>query len=68
MPFSVGVGKRNCIGESLAWDTMFLVVANLFQRFTFQLAQKKAGVSLDHQKSGMIMSPEEYFVCLSQRG
>jgi len=32
IPFSVG--RRQCLGESLARDTLFLFITNIFQRFT----------------------------------
>lgn len=39
MPFSVG--KRACIGESIARLQLFLIFTSLMQKFSFEFANKK---------------------------
>ena len=45
MPFSVG--KRACIGESIARLQIFLIFTSLMQKFHFSLASKKDAENKD---------------------
>ena len=64
MPFSVG--KRACIGEQLARDTMFLIIANVFKAFSVTLADCSKDVGFD-PKPGVVIGPEDYFVEIKER-
>ncbi|XP_063952387.1 cytochrome P450 2U1-like [Lytechinus pictus] len=64
IPF--GLGRRECLGAQLAKMEVFLMFANLFQRFEFKIphhhrTHTKPGVS------GLIMPPEPYEVCAIER-
>ena len=64
MPFSVG--KRACVGEQLARDTIFLIIANVFKEFSVTLAECSKNVGFD-PKPGLVTGPKEYFVEMQQR-
>ena len=64
MPFSVG--KRACIGEHLARDTMFLIIANVFKAFSVRLADCSKDVGFD-PKPGVVIGPEDYLVNIKER-
>ena len=64
MPFSVG--KRVCLGETLARDTMFLFTTSLFQRFDIKLADDSLDVTYS-PKPGIVLSPQDFNVILTER-
>jgi cytochrome P450 len=64
LPFSVG--KRQCIGETLARDEIFLFMTNIFQRFSVQLDETKPRPSLEGQV-GFIRKPEDHHVIFKDR-
>jgi len=67
IPFSIG--KRQCLGESLARDTLFLFITNIFQKFSVSLAQKKTVRNLeDIERADSIQpSPKAYQVVFKDR-
>ncbi|XP_071492517.1 cytochrome P450 2U1-like [Diadema antillarum] len=64
IPFSIG--KRVCIGESLAKMELFIVFTSLMQRFSFQ---KPDGVSSYSTGGdlGAVFEPEPYTLCAMPR-
>ncbi|KAK5969327.1 Unspecific monooxygenase [Trichostrongylus colubriformis] len=69
LPFSVG--KRQCLGESLAKAELFLIFSNLLKRFDFRPPTTENGISgLSTQRLlGLTVSPPKYdsFVQLRKR-
>jgi cytochrome P450 len=41
MLMTFGAGPRSCIGRELAWNEMFLVLANLIRNFEMELIDKE---------------------------
>jgi len=64
MPFSVG--KRVCLGESLARDEFFLFLTSIFQRFDVQLDPNSKKPELEPQKT-FIGQPHPYKVIMKDR-
>jgi cytochrome P450 len=64
MPFSVG--KRVCIGESLARNTFFLFLANISQRFKIIPDPDKPTPIIDYIPS-FVMQPKPYDYLLQPR-
>ena len=64
MPFSVG--KRQCLGETLARDTVFLYFANISHRFSIQLTEESRDVTLE-SKPGFARTPQDFQVILTER-
>ena len=64
LPFSLG--KRQCIGENLARDSVFLFTTNIFQRFSVTLDPTKSEPTLDAQ-IGFILRPEDHSLILKER-
>ena len=64
MPF--GLGKRQCLGETLARDTIFLYLTNIFHRFQIRLAEGSENVSLDPVISFLFV-PQSFQVVLEER-
>ncbi|NXV32798.1 CP2J2 protein, partial [Rissa tridactyla] len=63
VPFSLG--KRSCLGESLARAELFLFFTTLLQKFTFQ-PPPDTTLSLQF-KLGMTMTPQPYKICAVPR-
>ena len=57
MPF--GVGKRQCMGESLARDELFLLFTNLVKQFHFRMPKDEPKHSLVGVNSGVLV-PEDH--------
>lgn len=64
LPFSIG--RRQCLGESLARAELFLVFANFMRNF-------RISVPLDHEqpttdrKMGLTVAPQKYLSFIEQR-
>ncbi|XP_021961978.1 cytochrome P450 2J5 isoform X2 [Folsomia candida] len=66
IPFSTG--RRQCAGETMARDTLFLYTANICQKFEikFDPNDPKANPGLK-SKPGFILSPQQYTVIFKDR-
>lgn len=64
LPFSLG--KRQCIGENLARDTVFLFASNIFQRFSIRFDSSKPEPSFDPME-GFLLAPREYTLIMKDR-
>jgi len=64
------VGRRQCLGETLARDTLFLFITNIFQRFTMihedpnKVAKDLTGVK---KADTILPSPAPYKLILADR-
>lgn len=61
------IGKRQCLGETLARDSLFLFMTNLFQKFKVSCDPDKPKPTLEPM-SAFAMSPREYSVTFTNRG
>ena len=64
MPFSVG--KRVCLGETLARDTIFLYFTNIFHRFSIRLAEGSKDATLE-SAVGFLLAPQDFNIVLQER-
>ena len=64
MPF--GIGKRQCLGETLARDTLFLYFTNIFHQFRIRLADESRDASLE-PVNGFLLSPQDFKIVLEER-
>ncbi|CEF63065.1 Cytochrome P450 18a1 [Strongyloides ratti] len=64
IPFSLG--KRQCLGESLAKMELFLIIANIFNRYKIDVPESKKFPSL-HKQMSFTVCPEPYNVSLKLR-
>lgn len=64
IPFSVG--KRSCLGESLARDETFLFLTNLVKTFKISMPSEEPPHSLEGIRGG-VNTPEPHQVILSTR-
>lgn len=64
VPF--GVGKRRCIGENLARQELYLLLARILQKLTFGPAP---GVEIDAEKhgGGITRRPLKYELVFNRR-
>ncbi|CAG7719037.1 unnamed protein product [Allacma fusca] len=62
IPFSIG--KRNCIGESIARDEIFLFITNILYKFNVICTEKKPDLS---PMQGVALVPKPYEVMFSPR-
>lgn len=66
MPFSTG--RRQCIGESLARDSLFLFATNVFQRFWVKFDENGPQNGFDSKASfTFIITPKPYSVIFKDR-
>ena len=64
MPFSIG--KRQCLGETLARDTIFLYFTNIFHRFCIRLSDESKDATLE-PVVGFLLGPKDFKVVLQER-
>ncbi|CAG5115330.1 unnamed protein product [Candidula unifasciata] len=64
IPFSIG--RRACLGESLAKMELFLFLSNMFQRFQFLPADPRSIPSLAYRPA-IVMTPHDYQVRVVER-
>ena len=64
MPF--GVGKRQCMGESLARDELFLFFTNLVKQFHIRMPEDEPKHSLVGVNSGVLV-PEDHNIIVQLR-
>ena len=60
------VGKRACLGETLARDELFLFLANIYQRFETKLAEESLNVGIE-PKSSFLLGPQDYKIIIKER-
>lgn len=60
------VGRRQCAGESLARDSVFLYITNLFQKFTVTLDPKYPDPGFEAD-IGFLRSPLPFWVIMKER-
>ncbi|XP_076650620.1 methyl farnesoate epoxidase [Halictus rubicundus] len=64
MPF--GAGRRKCLGEAVAKNTVFLIVACLLQKLNFTLPENHPDVEL-HGIDGLVTAPPKMEIVVTQR-
>ncbi|KAM9953693.1 hypothetical protein ACTFIR_008784 [Dictyostelium discoideum] len=64
MPF--GTGPRNCIGQALGMDQIYLLLSNIFLNFKITSENGKKIDDTDYV-SGLNLKPAKYIVCLEKR-
>lgn len=65
IPFSMG--KRMCLGESLARSELFLFLTTLLQNFSLQCPKTPEEIDLTPRKNGLGRLPPEFEVCFLPR-
>lgn len=64
LPFSIG--KRQCLGESLARVELFMIFANLMHKFRFSVVDGQSKPSLV-RKPGLTVAPQKYLCRIERR-
>lgn len=60
------IGRRQCVGETLARDSIFLYVTNLFQKFDVAFDTSKGEPTLESD-IGFLRNPLPYYTKMSER-
>lgn len=64
IPF--GLGKRNCLGKTLAQNEVFLFTASLFQKFSFSLPEETLKKKMDPYV-GFVLGCPDYKIIIHNR-
>jgi len=64
IPF--GTGKRQCLGEGLARDTLFIFLASILHKFSIQL-DPEGPILRNEIPSGLMIEPEPFQFILNRR-
>ncbi len=64
--FLFQTGRRQCVGETLARDTYFLFLTNIFQTFSISVDPQFPKPSLEPQV-GFVLAPQDYHIILKER-
>jgi len=64
MPFQIG--RRQCVGETLARDTYFLFLTNVFQKFSVKFDPNLPQPTMEPRVSFLLL-PQDYSVLLEER-
>ena len=59
-----GFGKRMCMGESLAKDTLFVFLASLLQRLSFDAPKAHALPDPENFTDGFALMPKPFYVSI----
>ena len=65
MPFSLG--KRSCLGESIARTELFLFTAQLAHKFKFEPCPEEPLPDPSNSSFGIVLSPREFKMVISRR-
>lgn len=60
-------GKRICLGETLARESLFYFLCGLLQNFSFELDRSSASVDTDIPKPNFVSTPHDFKVIMSSR-
>jgi len=60
-------GKRQCLGETLARDTLFIFLTGLIQNFSFELDPSDKDIDPFQLKPLFVVSPDPYKVIMRKR-
>ena len=64
MPF--GFGKRQCLAEPLARDSVFLYFTNIFHRYNIRLADESVDASLEPANE-FVLAPQDFKIVMQER-
>lgn len=71
LPFSISLpfftGKRSCVGESLAYMELFIILMTLLKNFTFSCVEGPDSINLIPQYSGFANIPHIYEIIATPR-
>ena len=61
-----GFGKRQCLGETLARDSIFLYFTNIFHRYKIRLADESVDASLEPANE-FVLAPQDFKIVMQER-
>uniref|UniRef100_A0A452R3G0 Cytochrome P450 family 2 subfamily B member 6 n=1 Tax=Ursus americanus TaxID=9643 RepID=A0A452R3G0_URSAM len=65
IPFSLG--KRLCLGESLARSELFLILTSVLQNFTLGSPKALEDIDITSRRNGLLKMPPEFQLCFLPR-